>query len=179
MKPKVAPFALVFCLLACQKQEQNSVPNPAPSEPEEVLFNSTINLSSRGVLTSSIKADKILRFEDREPMVLYEIDAFFYDSTGKEEARVKADSGLAVERTNFVQLRGNVKVIYANGTVIDTDSLKWDQAADRVTTDGYVKIVKKDGSKIEGDGLITDPRFTSYRILKPFGSIRVEEKEEK
>jgi LPS export ABC transporter protein LptC len=177
MKLKFAPFALVLCLLGCQKQERSNIPNPAPSEPDEVLFNSTINLTSRGMLTSKIKADKILRFEDREPMVLYKIDAFFYDSTGKEEARVKADSGTAVERTNFVQLRGKVKVTYANGTVIDTDSLKWDQAGDKVTTDGFVKIVKKDGSELEGEGLITDPQFTSYRIIKPVGSIRVDEEE--
>ncbi len=172
---KFAPLALVVCLLGCQKQEQSNIPNPAPSEPDEVLFNSTINLTSRGILTSKIKADKILRFEEREPMFLYKIDASFFDSAGKEEARVKADSGTAVERTNFVQLRGNVKVLYANGTVIDTDSLKWDQEKDRVTTDGYVKIVKKDGSEIEGEGLITDPQFTSYRIIKPVGSIKVEE----
>lgn len=175
MKFKYVGLVLIACFLACQKQEQGNIPNPVPSEPDEVLFNSTINLTSRGILTSKIKADKILRFEGKEPMFLYEIDAYFYDSTGKEEARVKADSGTAVERTNFVHLRGNVKVLYANGTVIDTDSLKWDQAGDKVTTDGYVKIVKKDGTEIEGEGLITDPQFTSYRIIKPVGSIPVEE----
>src|SRR3972149_2877562 len=127
-KINALPFTLALLLLACQKQTPNSLPHPSPSEPDEVLFNSTITLTSRGTLTSQIKADKILRYASQEPMFLYGINALFYDSSGNEQTRVKADSGSAIERTRYVELRGQVKVLYSNGTEIDADSLKWDQA---------------------------------------------------
>ncbi|MCI0331544.1 MAG: LPS export ABC transporter periplasmic protein LptC [candidate division Zixibacteria bacterium] len=174
---KVAMLALVFLLSACQKQTPALLPHPAPSEPDEVLFNSTITLTSRGTLTSQIKADRIVRYANREPMFLYDINGIFYDSSGNEQARVTADSGTAVERTRYVELRGQVKVLYANGTEIDADSLKWDQANGRVMTEGFVKIVKKDGSILTGSGLVTDPHFTSYHLKNPAGEVKVPKEE--
>lgn len=170
-------FALAFSFVACQRKSPDALPNPAPSEPDEVLFNSTITLTNRGALTSEIKADKILRYANQKPMLLYGIAALFYDSLEKEEARVKADSGMAVEETRYVELRGHVRVFYTNGTEIEADSLKWDQANDRVTSEGNVKITKKDGSILTGKGLETDPRFTSYRLKKPAGEVTVPEEE--
>lgn len=176
---KIKAFALVLALSfsACQKQTPDSLPHPAPSEPDEVLFNSTITLTHRGVLTSRIKADKILRYANREPMFLYGINAAFYDSLENEGSRVKADSGSAIERTRYVELRGNVQVFYTNGTEIEADSLKWDQANDQVTTEGFVKITKKDGSILTGRGLRTDPHFTSYRLKNPVGEVEVPKEE--
>lgn len=176
---KTKTFALVLTALlsGCQRQTPNSLPNPAPSEPDEVLLNSTITLTNRGALTSQIMADKILRYAGLEPMFLYRINAVFYDSLEQEQAQVKADSGSAVEKTRYVELRGNVKVLYTNGTEIESDSLKWDQANDRVATEGYVKITKKDGSILTGRGLETDPRFTSYRLKNPAGAVSVPKEE--
>ena len=144
-----------------------------------MLFNSTITLTSRGKLTSQIKADKILRYASQEPMFLYGINALFYDSSGNAQARVKADSGSAIEKTRSVELRGQVKVLYSNGTEIDADSLKWDQVNDRVMTEGFVKITKTDGSILTGSGLTTDPRFTSYRLKNPVGEVEVPKEETK
>ncbi len=166
-------LTMALFVLSCQKQTPDSLPHSAPSEPDEILFNSTITLTSRGTLTSQIKADKILRYAGQEPMFLYTINAFFYDSAGNDQARVTADSGSAIERTRYVELRGNVKVLYANGTEINADSLKWDQVNDRVTTEGFVKITKKDGSILSGSGLATDPHFTSYRLKNPVGEVEV------
>ncbi|MGH8003610.1 MAG: LPS export ABC transporter periplasmic protein LptC [Limisphaerales bacterium] len=168
---------LAFFVQACQRKTPDSLPHPTPSEPDEVLFNSTITLTSRGTLTSQIKADKIVRYASQEPMFLYIINALFYDSIGNEQARVAADSGSAVERIRYVELRGNVKVLYSNGTEIDADSLKWDQANDRVMTEGFVKITKTDGSILTGRGLVTDPHFTSYRLKNPVGEVKVPKEE--
>ena len=98
-------------------------------------------------------------------------------SLERAQARVKADSGTAVEKTRYVELRGNVQVLYTNGTEIESDSLKWDQANDRVATEGYVKITKKDGSILTGRGLETDPRFTSCRLKNPAGAVSVPKEE--
>lgn len=178
---KTSFFLLLFALslASCQKKTPDSLPHPAATEPEEVLFNSTITLTSRGTLTSQIKADKILRYAGQEPMFLHQINAFFYDSAGNEQARVTADSGSALERTRYVELRGSVQVFYSNGTEIVADSLKWDQPNDRVTTEGFVKITKKDGSILTGSGLTTDPRFTSYRLKNPVGEVQVPKEEPK
>ncbi|HLG94626.1 MAG TPA: LPS export ABC transporter periplasmic protein LptC [candidate division Zixibacteria bacterium] len=170
---------LAIFVFSCQRKTPDSLPHSTPSEPDEVLFNSTITLTSRGTLTSQIKADRILRYAGQEPMFLYSINALFYDSAGKEQARVTADSGSAIERTRYVELRGNVKVLYSSGTEIDADSLKWDQVNDRVMTEGFVKITKKDGSILGGRGLTTDPHFTSYRLKDPVGEVEVPKEEAK
>ena len=122
-KIKYLTLFLAFLLAACQRQTPDLLPHSAPSEPDEVLFNSTIALTSRGTLTSQIKADRISRYATQEPMFLYGINALFYDSSGNEQARVRADSGLAIERTRYVELRGRVQVLYSNGTEIAADSL--------------------------------------------------------
>ena len=166
-------LALALSLVTCQRKSPDTLPSPAPSEPDEVLFNSAITLTNRGALTSEIKADKILRYTGQKPMLLYGIAAIFYDSLEKEEARVTADSGRAVEETRYVELHGSVRVFYTNGTKIEADSLKWDQTNDRVTSEGNVKITKKDGSILTGQGLETDPRFTTFRLKKPAGEVAV------
>lgn len=175
---------LVFAVLsglffACQREAPNLLPNPTPSEPEEISIKATIFLSDRGTRTSQINADTILRFSQDDARHLYKIDARFYDTLGTEQAHVIADSGTANEKTQYVQLWGHVNVAYANGTKIDGDSLKWDQANQKVTTEGFVKIVKKDGSVLEGEGLTTDPQFSSYRLRKPVGSVKIPEEEGK
>ena len=168
-----------LCFLGCQKEAPNVLPNPAPSEPDEVLFNSTITLTEQGTLKSKIKADRILRYENQAPLFLYHIDALFYDSLKRQQARVTADSGSANEKNQYVELRGHIQVVYSNGTKIDGDSLTWDQANQKVTTEGFVKIIKKDGSVLTGTGLETDPQFKSYRLKNPAGEVRVPEEKNK
>jgi len=180
MKKALFLSAVFLSLLSgCQKETPNVLPNPTPSEPEEVSIKSTIILSDKGITTSKINADTILRFSQNDAHHLYKIDARFYDTLGAEQAHVTADSGTANDKTQYVQLWGQVKVAYANGTKIDGDSLKWDQANQKVTTEGFVKIVKKDGSILKGEGLTTDPEFSSYRLKKPYGSVKIPDEETK
>ena len=69
------------------------------------------------------------------------------------------------EKTNKLQVWGNVKIVSENGVTLEADSLFWDQQRDSITTESFVKITKR-GNIQTGYGLESDSRLTNVRIKK-------------
>ena len=95
----------------------------------------------------------------------YQLDVDAFDSLGQVAAELIGDSGIIREATGRLDVYGNVRLTSDNGTVLETDYLRWNSKTNRIETEAFVKITR--GNEwITGWGLDADEHLDSFRILR-------------
>jgi LPS export ABC transporter protein LptC len=98
--------------------------------------------------------------------------AIFYDDSLHEKSRVTADYGIRYERDQKMEARKNVVVINEKGEQLNTEHLIWDERREKLLSDEFVKITRKD-EIIYGTGFEANQDFTKYKIFNIKGTISV------
>lgn len=88
-----------------------------------------------------------------------------YDSLEKETAWVEADSGSADESITFISVWGNVYAKTQDGAAVEADSLIWKKHSNTISTDGWVKVISREGDTLNGTGFISDDKLENWKIL--------------
>jgi hypothetical protein len=101
---------------------------------------------------------------------------YFYDSIGVVSSTLTAEYAISYEAEEKMEARKDVVMINTKGEQINTEVLTWDQRTDRIYSNEFVKITTED-KIIFGDGFISDERFDKWKIIKPRGTIYVEDQE--
>lgn len=161
----VVPIVLFVLLLACSRQEEPKPSAVLTGVPDQVLENSVVTLTDKGVLSTYLLAKKVARYEAPDITKVWEIKADFFDHEGKHFSVLVADSGLVREKTRRLTAWGHVVVTYDRGDRFESDSLFWDGEKEHVETDAFVKIFRKDGN-MQGYGLETDSEFKRFKIKR-------------
>jgi hypothetical protein len=68
-------------------------------------------------------------------------------------------------------------VVNEAGDTMYTEKLIWEEKAERIYTDQYVRIIRPD-EIIYGDGMESNQNFTKYKILNIRGTIALNEEVE-
>ncbi len=89
----------------------------------------------------------------------------FFDDNEKEFSLLTAPGGIMNIKSRDILVGDSVTVLTNDSTKLFTDSLFWQNDSQKIMTDGYVKILKKNGSVIEGKGLRTDPYLRKIEII--------------
>lgn len=107
------------------------------------------------------------------------VEVDFYDDQDRLNT-VVADYGIIYDDTDLVDLRGNIKIVTGDSTVLLADQLYWDQNKNRnwVFTDSKYTIQMNNGTINEGQGFDSDDKFNNFISRSNIGIHRVEEKEE-
>jgi LPS export ABC transporter protein LptC len=109
------------------------------------------------------------RFSDRKLIKFWEgVDIDFYED-GLHSSHIVASWGELKERTNNIDLMGNVIVHAVNGISLYTQELKWDEARGKVTSDSFVTVITVEGDTIHGTGFESGKSFQNWLIKKPYG----------
>ncbi len=159
-----------FCWVGCDSQRGTKSDQSSTGDtsrlPDSELRGATISLYEGSQLTTSIKADRILKYEPQDSAVSYDLKIKFYDSTGATTSDLIGDSGIVREEKGLFEIFGNVVAVSIDQqTKLETDYLKWNPEINRIQTDAFVKITK--GSDvITGWGLETDRRLSRIKILR-------------
>ncbi len=84
-------------------------------------------------------------------------------------------SNYAIDLTHLNRMEAEEDVVVTNdkGETLNTEKLIWDKKLKKITSDVFVKITT-DNQVLMGDGLIANEDFTNYRILKPRGTLNIE-----
>jgi hypothetical protein len=61
----------------------------------------------------------------------------------------------------------SVKIVSDSGTLVETDSLLWDNNAKEIRSDAFVRITEKNGRITNGHGFVSDQDMENYHILHP------------
>ena len=78
-------------------------------------------------------------------------------------------------KDNFYKATGNVILTnLETNDVLNTEELLWYPEKEKFFTDKFITI-KTDNELHKGEGMESNQDFSSYRIIKPMGSIQFEE----
>jgi len=100
------------------------------------------------------------------------LKAIFYDESLNVKSRMTADYGIRYEKEQKMEARKNVVVINAKGEQLNTEHLVWDERSEKLLSDEFVKITRKD-EIIYGDGFEANQDFSKYKIFNIKGTISV------
>jgi LPS export ABC transporter protein LptC len=146
--------------------------------PDSELRGATIYLYEKEKVTTEVHAERLLKFEAKDSTMAYMLDIDFFDSTGHLTTELVADSGVIRESSNQLHVYGNVVVVTDDRSRLETEYLFWNTNTDKIQTDAYVKITKKD-DVITGWGMETDPKLSRIKILnRVSGTVHEEESTE-
>jgi LPS export ABC transporter protein LptC len=97
-----------------------------------------------------------------------------YDSMMQLTSELTANYAIDKEYEELMEAKEDVVVINNKGEKLNTEHLIWNQKTDKITSDVFVKITTED-QILMGEGLIANPDFTEYKILKPKGVINIDD----
>jgi LPS export ABC transporter protein LptC len=160
------PALAVMCtVMACEDKEiEERLPKDTPKVVlEKLSLTETKSGQKLWTLTASRAEvyDEIIKAE--------EVMVRFYGEDEDEFSVLNAPRGELNTRTHNILVKDNVVVVTSDSTMLHADSLLWVNDSAKILTDSYVKIIKKDGTVIEGRGLKTDPRLSRIEVI---GEIR-------
>ena len=167
MKRNQIKFILIFLLLffsACGKEESKS-PAPQVNAPDQVMENSTITFSDKGINSAVIWAKYIEVYEKLDLKKAKQVRIDFYDKDGVHTSVLVADSGRIQERKHKFEALGHVVVTTDEGIKLSTQSLRWDPDINKIVTDDFDTITKSQ-NVITGYGLEADQQLKHIIIKK-------------
>ena len=132
-----------------------------------------IRFTENGILQAILYSD---RLEERDKLTwgwVIKVD-FFTDTDTIPDGAMIADSGVVHEgkgrNRREVSVFGNVKLDAPDGTILYSDSLRWNPRTQKIESKSKVKVIR--GKEIiEGVGFTSDPGFEHIRIINVKGRL--------
>lgn len=134
-------------------------------------------ISDSGVTRYRINTEEWLVFDRKNPPYwAFEKGVYLekFDSIFQVEASIKADTAYFFNKEELWKLMGNVHIQNLKGEQFDTELLYWDQRAQRIYSDEFIRIEQPDRI-ITGHGFESNQQMTVYTIRKPEGIFYVDE----
>ncbi|MEO0141898.1 MAG: LPS export ABC transporter periplasmic protein LptC [candidate division WOR-3 bacterium] len=151
----------LFLLSNCK--EDNIAEKIEITMPRFVLENFTLTETHGGKKKWTLYADFANVYD--EIISVDTVLVVFFDTTGKEFARLSSITGKLNTRTHNILVRDSVVLFTRDSTTLFTDSLFWQNDSQKILTNSYVRIIKRDSTTIEGNGLKTTPDLTRIEII--------------
>ncbi|MFM7234416.1 MAG: LPS export ABC transporter periplasmic protein LptC [Flavobacteriales bacterium] len=146
---------------------------------KQVSYNATYTFSEKGKKQTRLEANLLEQFdlEGDEDYLLASngFSMLFFDSLGREEARITARNGKYEEKKKLLTAWDSVVLSNSIGEKLETEELIYMQDSARIVSDKFVTITLQGGTLLRGRGLESNDSFTSYRIMQPTGDIIVDE----
>lgn len=98
-----------------------------------------------------------------------------FDPDMNVDAEIESKKAVYYTTRKFWDLQDSVHAMNLKGEHFECDQLFWDEKAERVYTNGKVKITQQD-KIIYGKGFESNQTFTKYVIKKPEGIFPIEDK---
>jgi LPS export ABC transporter protein LptC len=127
----------------------------------------TLTQTHEGRRAWSISAQHALIYEDADRVEMIDLRVDFFDEVGEVRSTLTADEGILKRRTNDMEVLGNVVVYAADGTILTTEKLTWDERTSRVDTDRPFRVTK-DADVMTGVGMEADPDLKNIRVKSEF-----------
>ncbi|MBN1150308.1 LPS export ABC transporter periplasmic protein LptC [candidate division WOR-3 bacterium] len=134
-----------------------------------------INIYENGFIKWRIDADSVWQKNRQRRIDIFELNMTVLDSTGKEIAFIKSDSGTYFLNSRDLRASGNLVVTLSSGANLTTDSLYYSEQSQTFNTNGRIVYVEKDNS-IEGVGFECDKEMKNIRVFNAVsGKIKTDE----
>ncbi len=169
---KSSPFFALAVVLACTLlhgcgDDEGGEFRRSGTLADQEVDGFTLTQTREGTRVWSISADHALIYEDadRVEMIILRID--FFDDDGEVRSTLTANEGILARRTNDMEAIGNVIVYAADGTILTTERLSWNERKGKVESDRPVRVTKGD-DVMTGVGVEADPDLKNIKVKSGF-----------
>jgi LPS export ABC transporter protein LptC len=164
---EVAVAALIALLLAaaCEIENSEQVAGGSGEIPDEIVSDFTTAESDSGRVRWKLTAPKANKFNARKVFVMDQPRIEFFDDAGRLQTTLVSDNGEYFSDSRDMLAYGNVVVVSVEGDVLETDSLRYVNDDDKITSDSFVKLTRGD-DVITGYGLECDHNLSSVDIKR-------------
>jgi LPS export ABC transporter protein LptC len=170
-------FLVMFGILiaSCAKDASDDMSIGGRGSPDEVFFDFTTQESDSGKTRWVLISPKASKFKDKGLMVLEKPTIKFFDDRGKLETTLTSESGELYQDTQDMLAYGNVVVTSQSGDVLETDSLFWDDAREKILSNSFVRL-KRGSDILTGIGLECDYNLSSINVKKDVSATIIDKK---
>jgi LPS export ABC transporter protein LptC len=149
----------------CQTNGPPEVEKGEVRLPDSELQEATVIFTIRGVRRMLLQADYIARYEKEDSTAARVVHADFYNQEGKHSSVLTSNFGVIKENSKELWVSGEVVVISDEGVKLETETLRWDPNIDRIVTDDFVKVTRKEDI-LTGYGLEADQELKNIKIRR-------------
>jgi LPS export ABC transporter protein LptC len=167
--------ATLWCALSGCGGDQGAVAGRSETRPDQEIDGFTLTQTREGQPVWSLRAENALVYEDADRIEMTDLRTDFFDDEGGTRSTLTADRGVLKRRTSDMEVNGNVVVYAADGTVLTTERLTWDERTGKIESDLPVRVTRgKD--VMTGVGVEADPDLRNIRVKSDFKAyVRTEE----
>jgi LPS export ABC transporter protein LptC len=129
-----------------------------------------------GVVRFFLKTPELMRFEsDGQPFVEFPqgLELIKYDNNRQVVSRITARYAKQFVKEKRWEAKNDVVAVNLAGDTLKTEHLIWDERAEKIFSDQYVKIIRPD-QIITGIGFESDQSMNNWRIKNPKGTIYIQ-----
>jgi LPS export ABC transporter protein LptC len=140
----------------------------APDSADQVLEGFSHYVTNQGVRRSRVEADTAYFYENTQVTDLRNIKVVFYDLKGEESSTLTARRGTYRWQNGSMEAEGNVVVVAPDGRRLRTETLRYDNAANQISTDKRFTF-DRGTEHLEGNSFRSDPDFKNVVTDRPRG----------
>jgi LPS export ABC transporter protein LptC len=157
-------LALAFALglAGCEEAPKAASAPTGTPEPGIVFQGFKARGTLAGVKQWEALADSARVFQAARSADAEKVDITYFQA-GRPVSWARADKARINLATNDLEVEGGVRVKGANGVVLLTETLRWDNAAQEARTRARVKVLRH-GSVLTGRGLIADRQLERVEV---------------
>ncbi len=172
-----AAFVAAICLLSCT-EKLDSVPSMERSKrPSLHAMDVQTLVSDSGVVRYRVNTKEWFVYDKaEEPYWDFPVGLRLerFDPQKNVDAEIQSNYAIYKTEPKLWDLRDSVKAMNLEGERFECDQLFWDEKAERVYSNGRIKITQKD-RVIYGKGFDSNQTLTKYTIKNPEGIFPVRE----
>lgn len=165
----VSLFAVLLtgCTGSDEPAGTDGEPSVFASGADQVMFGVEQYITRNGIRRGVLRADTAYMYDDASRIEMRRLEIRFFDDPGGDLGRLTARRGEYLLPAGNMTVHGDVelhgRLQSAAPSVLATDSLVYDAAADELSTDAAWTLTHPDGTVEQGTGLVTDPAMENIR----------------
>jgi LPS export ABC transporter protein LptC len=127
-----------------------------------------MSFSSDGKVRAVMNASGVRVFEQKRYTLLDSaVHVDFFDRDANHSSVLTSRRAFIDDNTHNMTAYDSVRVLSDSGTLVETDSLLWDNNTHKLHSDAFVRITEKSGRITRGHGFESDQDLVNYKILLP------------
>jgi LPS export ABC transporter protein LptC len=161
----LAAAAVLLLAVGCQSRETSAPREADVRLPDQEARDFTLTESSEGRKNWTLWASYAAMYNDQSLVDAKTVRIEFFDKEGNRFSTLVAKTGRVHQRTNDLEARGDVVVTTESGIRMETDSLRWQNTAGKIVSDGFVKVTRQH-DVVTGYGFESDPSLDHFHLRR-------------
>lgn len=169
-------FAIFFSLVSCDEDLAKSTGKKKVNFPSQIINGANIIQRDSGFVKVRATAALIEKYELIDTPYIVARKGIFIQFFDKKKPNkpgtIKAKYAKIIEKKEFYEARGNVRIVTNEGQIFATQSVFWNKKDKRMYTSDTVFVTDKDGSTLVGaNGMTAKDDFSEYTFYNNSGDI--------